>query len=38
MIEFFCDQLSLYQAVIFLGMWLSGIMAIIKSNGDSVSP
>ena len=32
-----CDLLSLYPAVHFLKMWLSGTMAITKSNGDSAS-
>ena len=35
---FSCDILSLYPAVHFLSMWLSGIMAIMNSNGDSTSP
>ena len=35
---FSCDLLSLYPAVHFLSMWLSGIMAIMNSKGDSVSP
>ncbi len=34
---FSCDLLSLYPAVHFLGMWLTGIMAITNSNGDSAS-
>ena len=34
---FSCDLVSLYPAVHFLCMWLSGIIAIIKSNGDSAS-
>ena len=33
-----CDFLSLYPAVHFLSMWLSGIIRIINSIGDSVSP
>ena len=35
---FYCNLLSLYPAVHFLSMWLSGIMAIMNCNGDSVSP
>ena len=35
---FSCDLLSLYPAVYFLSMWLSGIMAIMNSNSDSASP
>ena len=35
---FSCDLLSLYPAVHFLCIWLSGIMAIRNSNGDSASP
>ena len=35
---FSCDFLSLYPAVHFLSMWLSGIMAIMNSKGDSASP
>ena len=35
---FSCDLQSLYPAVPFLGMWLSGIMAIMNSNGDRASP
>ena len=35
---FSCDLLSMYPAVHFLSMGLSGIMAIINSNGDSESP
>ena len=35
---FFCDFPSLYPAVHFLSMWLSGIIAIIISNGDSAPP
>ena len=35
---FSCDQLSLYPAVHFLSMWLSGIMAIMNSKGDRASP
>ena len=35
---FSCDLQSLYPAVHFLSMWLSGIITIINSNGDSVSP
>ena len=32
------DLQSLYSAVHFLSMWLSGIIVIINSNGDSASP
>ena len=35
---FSCDLVSLYPAVHFLSMWLSGIIAIIDSNGDIASP
>ena len=35
---FSCDLISLYPAVHFLSMWLSGIIAIINSNGDCASP
>ena len=35
---FSCDLLSLYPAAHFLSMWLSGIMAIMNSKGDSASP
>ena len=35
---FSCDLLSLYPAVHFLSMWLSGIIATINCNGDSASP
>ena len=35
---FFCDLVSLYTPVHFLGMWLSGIIVITNSNGDSESP
>ena len=35
---FTCDLVSLYPDVHFLGMGLSGIIAIINSNGDSASP
>ena len=35
---FSCDPLSLYPAVHFLSMRLSGIMTIMKSKGDSASP
>ena len=35
---FSCDLLSLYPAVHFLWMWLSGVIAITNSNGDSASP
>ena len=35
---FSCDPLSLYPAVHFLSMWLSGITAIMNSKGDSASP
>ena len=34
---FSCDLLSLYPAVLFLSMWLSGIIAIMNSSGDSAS-
>ena len=34
----FCNLLSFYPDVHFLSMWLSGIIAIINSNGDSASP
>ena len=34
---FSCDLLSLYPAEHFLSMWLSGIMAIMNSNGDRAS-
>ena len=37
-LTFSCDLLSLYQAVHFLSMWFSGIMAIMNSRGDSASP
>ena len=32
------DLLSLYPAVYFLSMWLSGIMPIMNSKGDRASP
>ena len=32
---FSCDLVSLYPAVNFLSMWLSGIIAIININGDN---
>ena len=35
---FSCNLLSLYPAGYFLSMWLSGIIAIMNSNGDSASP
>ena len=35
---FSCDPLSLNPAMHFLSMWLSGIMAIMNSKGDSASP
>ena len=35
---FSCDLLSLYPAVHFLSIWLSGIMAIMNSKGDCASP
>ena len=35
---FSCDLQSLYPAMHFLSMWLSGIIAIINSNSDSASP
>ena len=35
---FTCDLLSLYPGVHFLIIWLSGIMAIMNSKGDSASP
>ena len=35
---FSCELLSFYLAMHFLSMWLSGIIAIMKSNGDSASP
>ena len=35
---FSCDLLSLYPAVHFLSMWISGIMAIMNIRGDSASP
>ena len=34
---FSCKLLSLYPAVHFLSIWLSGIMVIMNSNGDSAS-
>ena len=37
-LTFSCDQLSLCPAEYFLSMWLSGIMAIMKSKGDRASP
>ena len=39
MIDFFSsDLLSLCPTVHFLSMWLSGVMAIMNSNGDRASP
>ena len=35
---FSCDLFSLYPSVHFLRVWLSGIMVIMNSNGDSESP
>ena len=35
---FSCDLLSLYPVVHFLNMWLSGIMAIMNSEGNCASP
>ena len=35
---FSCDLLSLYPVMHFLSLWLSGIMDIMNSNGDSASP
>ena len=35
---FSCDLQSLYPAVHFFSTWLSGIIAITNSNGDSTSP
>ena len=35
---FSCDLLSLYPSVYFLGMCLSGIIAIINRNGNRTSP
>ena len=35
---FSCDLLSLYPAVHFLSMWLSGIMAIMNSKCDRAFP
>ena len=35
---FSCDFVGLYPAVHFLSMWLSGIIAITNSNGNSASP
>ena len=35
---FSCNLLSLYPAVHFLSVWLSGIMTIMNSKGDSASP
>ena len=37
-LNFSCDILSLYPAVYFLDMWLDGIVAIMKSNGDDAFP
>ena len=34
----YCDLWSLYRPVHFRNMWLSGIIAITNSNGDSASP
>ena len=36
-LTFSCDLLSLYRAVHFLSMWLSGIMAIKNIKGDRAS-
>ena len=36
-LTFSCDLLSLYPAVHFLSVWLSGIMAIMNSKGDWAS-
>ena len=38
MIKFSCNLPSLYPAVHFLSMWLSGNMAIMNSKGDRASP
>ena len=35
---FSCDLVSLYPSVHFLNVWLSDIIAITNSNGDSTSP
>ena len=35
---FSCYLISLYPAVQFLSMWLSGIIGSINSNGDCESP
>ena len=35
---FSCNLVSLYPAVHFLNMWLSGSIAIINSNGGGASP
>ena len=35
---FSCDLLSLYPAVHFLSMWLSGNVATMNSKGESASP
>ena len=35
---FSCNLLSLYPAVHFLSMWVSGIIAIMNSRGGSASP
>ena len=35
---FYCVLLSLYPAVRFLSMWISGIMAIMNGNGGRESP
>ena len=35
---FSCDLQSLYPAVRFLSKWLSGIMEIMNSKGDSAPP
>ena len=37
-LTFSCELLSLYLAVHFLRMWLSGIMTIMNSKGDRASP
>ena len=37
-LTFSCDLLSLYPPVHLPSMWLTGIIAITNSNGDSASP
>ena len=37
-LTFSSDLLSLYPAVHFLSMWLSGIIAIMNCKGDRASP